>query len=229
MPQSAPVPSRVSRTTVALAALVGLSLVGDFLCRTLASPVDREKLLESAAERVSRLPSQIGSWRMKRSAPLPDETLQMLRCRAHENRVYMDDQTGETVSLVLMTGTAGPLVAHTPEVCYSSVDFETIEPAHPEAIRQSGSGSDVFDQVTFRSRNVAADTQRVFYGWRTVSGSWVAPKNPRLSLGGEPLLYKVQLTGEAPPEKLSGASATDPARRFLKELLPALDEILKAP
>jgi hypothetical protein len=188
-------------------------------------------LLQAAGERVNRLPRQIGHWRMTKSEPLDDDTQRMLRCSAHEQRVYVDDQTGETVSLILLTGVAGPLVAHTPEVCYSSADFEVVDSAHPETIRGAGEAADVFAEVTFKSRTVAAENQRVFYAWRKSQGPWQAPQNPRLSLGGQPMLYKLQLAADIPagsPKASSpkDKSASDPARRFLGDLLPALDKTL---
>jgi hypothetical protein len=219
----------MKRTWFAIAALVVISLIGDLLCRSLANPVDSDKLMQAAGERISRLPARFGQWRMTRSEPLDEDVIRMLSCRAHENRVYVDDQTGESVSLVLLTGPAGPLVAHTPEVCYSSVDFETVEPAHPETIRGTGDGADIFDQVTFRTQKVGGEKQRVYYGWRKSQGTWLAPKNPRLTLGGQPMLYKLQLAAEAPGDSQRDPSASDPARRFLNDLLPVLDTTLNTP
>jgi len=219
----------MKRTWIAIAALAGVSLVGDFICRSQANSSGRDKLLDVAGERVHLLPARIGNWRVSESKPLDDEVLRMLRCRAHESRTYVDDQTGESVSLVLLTGTAGPLLAHTPEVCYSSVDFDTEEPAHPEIIRGAGDSADQFYQVMFRTRKkIAGDRQRVYYGWRKPQGTWQAPRNPRLTLGGQPMLYKLQLAVEVAAGLPKDQSAADPARRFLDDLLPVLDKTLSA-
>lgn len=216
-------------TWFAIVALVVISLLGDFLCRSMASSVDRDKLLKAAGDRINRLPTRIGHWRMAKSEPLDDDAIRMLRCTTHENRVYVDDQTGEVVSVILMAGIPGPLIAHTPEICYSSLDFEIIESAHPETIRGAGDRGDVLNEVTFRSRDVAVEKQRVFYGWRKVQGPWLAPSNPRLSLGGEPMLYKLQLAAKVPMELPQDQSASDTARRFLVDLLPALETSLRIP
>jgi hypothetical protein len=219
----------MKRTWFAIAALVVISLLGDFLCRSLASSVDTDKLMQAAGERINRLPVRFGQWRMVKSEPLDESVTRMLRCHAHQSRVYVDDQTGEAVSIVLLIGAAGPLVAHTPEVCYSSIDFETVESAHPEAIRGTGDAADIFNKVTFLSRKVTGDRQRVLYAWRKSQGAWLAPKNPRLTLGGQPLLYKLQVAAEVPAELQPGQPASDPARRFLNDLLPALDTTLSTP
>jgi hypothetical protein len=216
----------MKRTWFAIAALVVVSLLGDLLCRSLASSVDAKKLMQAAGERLNQLPARFGNWRMTKSEPLDENAIRMLQCHTHESRVYVDDQTGETVSVVLMVGPAGPLVAHTPEVCYGSVDFEMVEAAHPETIRGTGVDVDVFNQVMFRTRKVTAARQRVFYGWRKSQGAWLAPKNPRLALGGQPMLYKMQIAAEAPGELQPEHPLPDPARRFLTEFLPALGTTL---
>lgn len=218
----------MKRTWFAIVALIFVSLLGDALCRTLASSIDRDKLLQAAGERVNRLPTRIGHWRMTKSEPLDEKVLSVLRCTAHEQRVYTDDQTGETVSLILLAGTAGPLLAHTPEICYSSVDFETLEPPHPETIRGTGDAADIFNEVTFRARTVTGENLRVLYAWRKSQGPWLAPKNPRLALGGQPMLYKLQLAANVPAGSPQDRSASDQARRFLDDLVPFLDDTLSA-
>jgi Protein of unknown function (DUF3485) len=217
------------RTWFAIVALAVVSLLGDFLCRSQANSVDRDKLLEAAGKRVHQLPTSFGRWRMSKSQPLTDDILNMLHCRDHEQRVYVDEQTGETVTVILLTGGAGPLLAHTPEICYSSVEFETLEPAHPVTIRGTDAEGDIYNEVTFRSLKVSAERLRVLYAWRKPQGNWLAPHNPRLALGGQPLLYKLQVAAEAPLEAKSREKAPDPARRFLLDLLPFLETSLNIP
>src|SRR5579863_8330151 len=130
------------RTWFAILSLVVVSLLGDLLCRTLAGSVDRGKLLDAAAERVNRLPPQIGHWRMTKSEPLGENVLRELHCRTYEQRMYADDETGEMVSVLLLVGAAGPMVAHTPERCYSSIDFEIVEPAHAVTVRGAADDAD---------------------------------------------------------------------------------------
>ena len=228
------------RTWSAVAAFVVISLLGNFLC-TRAVSVDTEKLMEAGSSNVSQLPETVGDWHVIKSEPLEDKVLRMLNCRNHENRVYVNDKTGEEVSVVLLVGEAGPLLAHTPEVCYSSADWETIEPAHFETIRGTGDKADDFYRVTVRALNLTKDRQRIYYGWRAGTGPWQAPKNPRMKLGGEPMLYKLQVVArnekqaEEPDEpgetgKPEGVSTESEAtRHFLEDLLPVLDDLLKTP
>jgi len=218
---------RKSRLLFPVVLLVATSLLGEYLCRTLASSSDADRLLQVAGDNLSRLPETIGTWRMEKSEPLSEDVLQILGCRAQQSRTYADDLTGEQVALTLLAGAAGPLVAHTPDVCYPSTDFEIAEAAASEVIRGSGARADTFDRATFRSRSVDARRQRVYFAWRKFDGPWQVPPNPRMALGGQPMLYKLQLAGDAPSEP-GTSPQSDPARRFLSELLPVLDDVVGA-
>lgn len=217
------------RIKVGVIVLAAASLAGDQVCRRVASGGDQEYLLRQGADTLARLPSTIGTWRTLESAPLDDDVLAMLQCRAHQSRVYIDEETGEKVRLVLLFGASGPLVAHTPEICYSSANFEIIESSQPVIVRGAGTGADVFDKVVFRSRSVAAEAQQVLYAWLRPGGQWEAPRNPRLKLAGAPILFKLQLSTEAPLQSTQAkdqSATADADQRFLSDLLPILDRQL---
>jgi hypothetical protein len=158
---------------------------------------------------------------MVESEPLPDRVLEMLRCDGHQNRVYVNQETNESVALILLVGRAGPMVAHTPAVCYESSAFEVVESTRPTVVRTVGDRSDTFDRVAFRSKSVDGGKQVVYHSWRRHRGNWEVPGNPRFALGGAPMLYKLQLA--AAPE---GLEETDVQQRFLADLLPVLDRLL---
>ena len=92
--------------------------------------------LKVAAERLSRpLGERLGNWRMVGETPMPSDALQMLQCPAHINRTYINEQTGDTVSVFVIVGPSGPIAVHTPEVCYSSQDYSTAEQRSALTIR----------------------------------------------------------------------------------------------
>jgi hypothetical protein len=118
-------------------------------------------------------------------------------------------------------------VAHTPDVCYASSGLAIADTAGPEVVRGTGEKADTFHRATVLEKSVDQRRRTVYYAWRTFDGRWQAPNHPRLVLGGQPMLYKLQLVGET--RALSDESSViDPARRFLNDLLPALDQSLKA-
>jgi hypothetical protein len=217
----------MKRLLLPLALLAIVSVAGNLLCRTFSHGADQDRLFRLAAERVARLPEQVGPWRASAGEEMASGVLNMLECRAHESRTYVDEHTGDQVGLMLLAGPAGPLVAHTAEVCYGSVAFDIVDPPVSETVRGTGAQADVVHKVTFRSNSVTAQKQRVYYAWREFEGPWQAPESPRFTLGGLPMLYKLQLVGAAPPVGKESLAA-DPARRFLLDLLPALDKTLSA-
>jgi hypothetical protein len=221
----------LSRTHIGLAALVVVSLAGDAVCRRLARGGDQERLLAIAVDAVGRLPEQFGPWHAVDSEPLDESVVRMLECRAHLNRNYRNEDTGETASLILLAGPPGPLLAHTPEVCYSSSSFDVVEPARPESFRTAGEHTDELHHALFRSLGVSGELQVVYYGWRPPAGHWQAPKDPRLSLGGGPMLYKLQVATDIPADDVKSSAdskAPDAGRRLLIDLLPVLDSLLDA-
>lgn len=222
---------RSSRSWVGLIVLAVVSIAGDRLCRSMVSGGNQEQMLTVAGEAVDKLPESIGAWRAVESPDLPESALAMLQCRAHKSRVYVNDETGERVSMILLVGVPGPLVAHTPEICYGSSAFEIIGGTEPEVVRGTGDQADTLNRVRFQSKTLGGENQQVYYGWRPPAGRWKAPKNPRLDLTGWPLLYKIQLATVDGASSENRADRAEPKesvnRRFLEVLLPVLDSLLQ--
>ncbi|MGQ0634354.1 MAG: exosortase-associated EpsI family protein [Planctomycetaceae bacterium] len=221
--------SQNSRAWWALITLVVVSTIGQLSLRSVASVADREEQIQRAMAAVERLPEDFGDWQLTELAPLDESAQRMLQCRAHSHGVYTNSVTGAKVSMVLLVGSAGPLVAHTPEICYSSTDNEIVESPQADAIRGSGTTADALYRIKFRSKDVYGGLQKVYYGWRRSDSPWQAPDNPRLSLGGAPFLYKLQVAAhqsEASAATSEESLPDDPARKFVIDVLPVLDEIL---
>lgn len=218
-----------SRVISGLVVLVVASLAGDQVCRRLATGGDSEHLMQGAVSAVDQLPDAFGPWQVVEKRPLEPGVVEMLQCRGHQSRVYRNEDTGETASLVLLVGPPGPLVAHTPEVCYGSSAFRIVEAAQPETLRAGSAHEDKFDRAVFQSTAVGGELQIVYYAWRRLDGAWRAPRNPRMELGGGAVLYKLQVAAAKSAEPLDGDEerrGTDTARALLNDLLPSLDRLL---
>ena len=77
---------------------------------------------------MTRVPYQISGWQGEELEIL-DETVQVLRCQAHLNRVYHDD-LAHTVTLHMAAWLNSDLVVpapHHPEVCYPAAGWELME------------------------------------------------------------------------------------------------------
>lgn len=214
------------RTGLPLIVLVVSSLVGDLLTRSNANGVDRERQLQAAAHAIGNLPATIGPWRPVAADAISENALRILQCRAHASRIFVNDQTGERVSLVLMAGAAGPMMAHTPEACYESGSFVMVEAAQAEAISSSDGQSATFERLAFRPKSGGLAIQRIYHAWRRSQGRWEAPRNPRLALGGEAMLYKLQLATSISEKGTDEPAGSAACRSFLDALLPALDRTL---
>lgn len=175
----------------------------------------------TAAENLLRqsLPKEVGNWREKgKDGELDKDVTDMLECRAYIKRVYENVQTGDRVSVGVLLGPAGPISAHTPEICYSSNDYEIDgEKQKKDLVDKNGMQHSLW-QVKIRSNDQGrARDQQVYYGWST-GGCWEATERPRFAYGGAPYLYKIQLAGPIAPN-VESAKTFDPNIDFLTEFL----------
>ncbi len=167
-------------------------------------------------QRLATMPSQFGEWQLKSDQRLDDRTVKMLRCAGHLNRRYVSTVNGDVVDLVLMVGPSGPLLAHTPDVCMNSREFEQIEGSGPTTIHPGGESANVFLKTAYRARTLEGQTLRLYYAWSRDAKKWEGPNQPRLTLGDSAMLYKLQVTSVH-----TGANAADnhdTCRRFLADL-----------
>lgn len=210
---------------LAFALLVALTVapggLAGWLDNRWGEPVD----LIAAGKELDRVPSRFGDWVQDDARPLSPEFVETLQCSGSTQRTYRNQKTGDVVRLVLIVGPPGPTSVHTPEVCYSSLDYKTL--SSPKRFRINGAGSvdAVFWGMTLEATNLEGGKLSVAYAWNDKHG-WVAPDQPRIQFGGAKLLYKLQLAA-----RVSGGEQeeqSDPCRSFLHAFLPALDAALFA-
>lgn len=143
------------------------------------------------------------------------------------HRRYVHNRTGKEVTLFLVCGRPGPVSIHTPDVCYGGGGYDmlsqmtyapTLGPAAPAA---------EFKTAQFRKKQAADQTYlRVFWGW-SATGAWSAPEDPRFTFAHHAALFKLYLIRElaVPDEPLD----EDPCVELMRQLLPALRQILADP
>jgi hypothetical protein len=151
------------------------------------------------------------------------------RVRRYENR-----RKGQSVTVLLVCGRAGPVSVHTPDLCYPDAGYELIEgPVHvalgPSVVssvssaKSPGPGAQ-FQAGTFGKSSVTGETAgalRIIWGWNA-TGAWQAPDNPRWSFARYPALYKLYVVRETRARE-SFRPEEDPCVDFLKVFLPELD------
>ena len=178
--------------------------------------------MSDAAEKLESLPRQFGDWEACGERRLDENTEKMLECAGHISRRYVNRRTNAEISMIVLLGPSGPIAVHTPEICFSSRDYET---------KQAREAIQIDDQnqlwnVTFRSLKLDAESLSVYYGW-SVGDKWAAADDPRYDFAGSPYLYKIQLAGTA---TLGNAGkSNDDCRVFLSDFLPVLKKHLIEP
>ena len=209
----------VVAVVAAVAITTGAGVLHGRLTHRWGPPAD----LVAASKRLDSVPSDFGNWRAEESKPLGDVVVRVLQCAGYINRTYVNHETGESVNVAILLGPPGPISVDTPEVCYSSRDLAVIVPAQRVSVRGADKPEEQFWALTFRSHNVTGDELRVYYAW-TVSGLWQAPEEPRITFGGEGMLYKIQLAAGQPAG--SNSRNRDPCLNFLRDFLPVVDRAM---
>lgn len=205
-------------------AAIAATAVSEYRARGTGQQIEQQKQLADASRRLDVVPSLFGKWRLDGKQTLPKAVIDMLKCAGYTARTYRHEDSGEAVAMILLVGEAGPLVAHTPEVCMASRDLRRVGDPSSFNLPSRGGGSHALTELTLQSQSVMGGRLRVYYAWNR-GDRWEAPKRPRITLGGAPVLYKLQIMANLVPGS-AGATENDAARQFLKELLPALDRTL---
>jgi hypothetical protein len=201
-----------------LLAAIGLTAVSGVVHGRLSGRWGRPPESLALAERLKQLPPDVGDWKVRNSYDLAQDVRDILECAGYVNRQYVNQQTGDTVAVAVLLGPAGPISVHTPEVCYSSREFNTTRPRRAVEIRDAAGGEAEFWSMTFESTRVEKTLLRVYYAWST-DGGWTAAENPRFGYAGQPYLFKIQLAAQLPAG--SDLAKNDPCRDFLQDFIPA--------
>ena len=174
----------------------------------------------AAGKRLEEMPKAFGDWQLEREEALAPVVSRLVQCTGSVSRVYRNTKTDDFISIVVLLGPAGPIAVHTPEICYSSREFQITRKREHWSLRtdlDKNSKLDQFWDLRLQATNASANTIRVIYGW-TNTHQWQATENPRFSYSGSPFLYKLQLAGPVPVDENSPDVCAD----FLTAFLPVL-------
>jgi len=129
------------RFTSVLAVLVAISM-------TIASGLIHGRMsrrwgvseeLQRAGKRLETLQTNFGTWEMEASSALGDYARTVLESTGSLNRVYVNSETGQRVSVALVVGPAGPIATHSPEICFSSRAMKVLDERKPISLQLQGS------------------------------------------------------------------------------------------
>jgi hypothetical protein len=209
---------RLAAILVALTVLVVSGLVHGFWSeRWTASTA-----LHDAAARVANVPLEIGDWQAQAIDVDAGPFLQA-GAQGFWTRSYVNKRNKTTMLVILMCGRAGRMAVHTPEVCYRGAGYE-MERA-PETLpvtSASGENLGTFWTAGFSKEAGGGSSLRLYWSWNA-QDTWQASAKPRWDFGGEPFIYKLYVSHDAPG---STGVAKVAALGFMQQLLPELHKAL---
>jgi hypothetical protein len=190
------------------------------MSHTWGNPRDRER----AGDRLlTTLPAQLGDWRFHKDAPFTPAVLAMLQEPVHISKVYENMRTGDIVTVAVIVGHPGPVAVHTPEVCYSSRDYQVPSSRKSTEIKTPGGRAHSLWTLRLAPKEPDDLPLTVMYGWSTGT-TWEAAEHPRYSYGGLSHLYKLQLAVTS--HEQSSEDGYDPARDFAQAFVAQLEPLL---
>ena len=216
---------------LAAAGFLAVTLISGWFHGQLANRWGQVGELKAAAAKLEReLPTRVGAWRLVKNFPLEPHVKDVLQCAGHLHGMYANEQTGEVVSVAILVGPSGPLSVHSPEICYSAIDYELAGERQQWKVTDQKGQTHALWKLHANSRHSTRPNLRILYGWSR-GGQWEAVRGPRFALAGVPILYKLQVAGPARDQKVE--NALDPCQdflaRFLADMQPRLIASSQAP
>ena len=210
----------MNKAMIATLILVVFTVASGVMHGKMSGRWGQTKILAASGRKLNSLPTtRIGDWTVVKRSSLSDEVVEMLECSGNTSRVYRNQRTNATLNMFLIVGPHGPTVAHTPDICYSSRDYERQGDAVKKTIVTADGTRHAFWAVTMTSKSdIDPHDLRVLYAWSD-GEKWSAAKNPRWDYLGFPRLYKIQLSSRISENK---DAKIEPMESFLEDFLPEL-------
>ncbi|MCI0702588.1 MAG: EpsI family protein [Planctomycetia bacterium] len=179
-----------------------------------------------AAAKLDGVPRSFGDW-TGTDVPIEPKVLRIAEAAGHVSRTYTNRKTGAQVSVLLLCGPAGPIAAHTPEVCYAGNGFSMSGNPTRKTVALPNNGSATYWSVLFERQTPPSDPLRVCWMWG-VDGDWQASTNPRGEFALQAALYKLYVVQTERPVDTTRGPAPDPIHDFLVDFLPEVNKALTA-
>lgn len=182
---------------------------------------------------LKEIPHVLGTWRSPEGAEatLDPEIARIAGSTDHMIRSYVDDKTGEQVTVLLLYGPSQNVWAHTPEVCYPASGFTTMIPSREVQIPLEGTPrTAAFSEALYsKSRGGVTELSEVYYSFLN-AGAW------RSDMAGQwkqfryhPGMFKIQVErhvktpqlGDSPAKELLGLLVEEIEKRSASDASPA--------
>jgi hypothetical protein len=213
---------------VALGSAALLTLASGLLHGRMSQRWGMDERMQLAAQQLAMFPEQIGAWQQEATFEMGKSAIELLECQGYVQRGYRNRETGDYVKLALMVGPGAKMSIHVPEICYEASNFTLLSPRQRFHVTAAGQ-EHAFWGVTFQVNDATERRVRVLYGWSD-GQQWVAPRMPRWSVAGQPVLYKLQLSYVINGDSPQGVGDGDKMLSdFLTDTLAVLQQLLAEP
>ena len=130
-------------------------------------------------------------------------------------RRYTSASRNQGFMVSVISGAAGSVATHTPDVCYVASGYKMLRPPLRETIDVPGVGTVSYYVTEFEKKTATrTERQRVRWSW-TTDGTWAAPDNPRIAYLRTTNLAKVYIvTPVAEAEALAATEDTPAVKQF---------------
>lgn len=191
------------------------------------------ELLDQFTVQVPKLPLRIGPWE-GRDQEIPGKEFALTNCTAYVSRPYINRQTGDVVSVYVVSGTARHITIHTPDWCYQGAGYkmETRKPEQTVIDCENNANlpkDPEFLTSSFRKSNPTDPTKdqvlRIFWTYSD-NGDWLGPGWAKRTFAGKPAMYKIYVISDV----TGGDSSIEanPAQAFVKDALSKFNKVLFA-
>jgi hypothetical protein len=219
--------SHLAMLAAALGLVVGATVVqGRWTERW--TPISREAVTEAAKLLEERFPDRFGEWEVERELESDPKELAAAGAVGHISRLYRNNRSKARVSTFIVCALPYDASAHTPDRCYPGAGFSIGESEHRVKVNLGeGRVAEAFT-ATFVKQG---QTLRIFWTYGIPGGSagattldWIAPQLARMTLAGEPSVYK--LYAIADQTRIGTSQSMVECEDFIAQLVPALDTAL---
>ena len=191
------------------------------------APISRDEVIAAARLLEERFPTTFGEWEAERELASDPKELEAAGAVGHISRLYRNNRTKARVSAFVVCALPYDASAHTPDRCYPGAGFTIGESEHRVKVKY-GEGREA--EALTGTFAKAGQTLRIFWSYGVASAAaggqldWIAPQLPRITLSGEPSVYK--LYAIADQTRIGTSQSMVECEGFISQLAPALDAAL---
>ena len=169
---------------------------------------------------LEELPKSLGPWRMKSEGGLDPEIARVAGASDHIDRDYVNDKTGEVVSVLVLYGPAYALHGHVAEICYPAAGFTAVDALKTYELKTADFDKALSYQGGFftKKKGGANEYVEVIYSFRFVD-EWMADPAPKWKMFRvHPGMYKIQIARQVSELAIETSPSLTLLGEFAKEV-----------